>query len=151
MTIAEKLVEDMKASMKAGDSIQTGTLRLLRSAMKNEEIKLGHVLSEVEATTVLRREAKQRRDSIEAYESAGRQDLVAQEQAESEILGRYLPPSLPEAELEAVVARAIAESGATGMAQMGSVVAAVKTEVGDRVEGGDIARVVRNHLMGKSA
>jgi uncharacterized protein YqeY len=116
--------------------------------MKNEEIRLGHALSESEAVAVLRREAKQRRDSITAYESAGRTDLVDREQAESAIIDTYLPPALPESELVAAVEGVIAQMGATGLQQMGAVVSAVKSIVGDRVEGGDIARLVRERLTG---
>jgi uncharacterized protein YqeY len=148
MTVGERLTEDMKTSMRAGDTVKTGTLRLLRSAMKNEEIRLGHALSESEAVAVLRREAKQRRDSITAYESAGRTDLVDREQAESAIIDTYLPPALPESELVAAVEGVIAQMGATGLQQMGAVVSAVKSIVGDRVEGGDIARLVRERLTG---
>ncbi|QQR53132.1 GatB/YqeY domain-containing protein [bacterium] len=151
MTFSERLIEDMKTSMKASDIGRTGTVRLLRAAMKNEEIKSGHVLSDSEAIVVFRREAKQRRDSIAAYKSAGREDLVSQEQLELDIINSYLPAALPESELAIVVKKIIDQTGATDMTQMGRVVAAVKSEVGDKAEGGDIARLVKERLVGDQA
>ena len=146
MTISEQLTEDMKASMKAADERRTGTLRLLRGALKNEAIKLGHELDEPEAIKVLAREAKQRRDSIEAYQKAGRADLVSLEQAELEVISGYLPAAMSESELAAVVAEVLQELGATGPAQMGAVIGAVMKRVGAAADGGVVSRLVREKL-----
>lgn len=146
MSTVEQLTEDMKASMKAGDQDRTGVLRLLRGALKNEEIKSGHPLSEDEALKVLQREAKQRRDSISAYRGAGRTDLAQKEQAELEVVSEYLPETMSEAELEQVVDEVLSETGATGMAQMGQVMGAVMKRVGAKADGSVVSRLVKEKL-----
>ena len=146
MTIAEQLTEDMKTSMKAGDSERTGVLRLLRGSLKNEEIKLGQTLDDAAVLKVLQREAKQRRDSVAAYREAGRADLVAVEEAELVIIQGYLPEAMDETELAQVIAEVTAELGATGPAQMGAVSGAVLKRVGARADGGAVSRLVREKL-----
>jgi uncharacterized protein YqeY len=94
MTLSEQLTADLGDSMKAGNSAKTGVLRLLKSSLKNEQIKLGHELGDDEVLKVLQREAKQRRDSIDQYQTAGRSDLVAIEEAELAILQTYLPQAM---------------------------------------------------------
>jgi uncharacterized protein YqeY len=146
VTIAEQLLEDMKTSMKAGEAARTGVLRLLRAALKNDEIKLGHELSEDEAMKVLAREAKQRRDSIEAYRTAGRDDLLAQEELELGIIATYLPTALTEAQLTAIVDEVVSTLGATDAKQMGQVIGAVMARVGASADGGAVSRLVRARL-----
>jgi uncharacterized protein YqeY len=146
MTIQEQLLEDMKVGMKAGNAQLTGVIRLLRSAMKNEQIKLGHELSHDEAMKVLQREAKQRRDSIEQYNGANRPELAAIESAELEVIQGYLPAALSEAELAAIVDQVIAEQGATDMKQMGAVIGAVMQKAGAQAEGGAVSKLVREKL-----
>ena len=146
MGIAEQLTEDMKTSMKAGDSERTGTLRLLRGALKNEEIKTGQTLDEAGALKVLQREAKQRRDSIEAYRKADRNDLAQKEEAELTVIAEYLPAAMSEEELDKVVDAVIAETGATDMKQMGAVIGEVMKRVGARAEGGVVSMLVREKL-----
>lgn len=146
MNTSEQITEDMKTSMKAGEAERTGVLRLLRSAFKNEEIKQGAPLDEAGIIKVLTREAKQRRDSIAAYETAGRQDLADTEQAELAIIQTYLPEAMTESELEGVVDKVIAEVGATSMAQMGQVIGAVMKEVGAKAEGGAVSAMVKRRL-----
>ena len=148
MTITEQLTTDMGTSMKAGEATKTGLLRLLMSSMKNEQIKLGHDLSDDEALKVLQREAKQRKDSIEQYEAAGRADLVAVEQSELGLIQAYLPQAMSEAELEKVVDEVMAAQGATDMKQMGAVIGAVMARVGAAAEGGTVSRLVRAKLAG---
>lgn len=147
MTTLETLTEDMKTSMKAGDAARTGVLRLLRGALKNEEINAGHVaLDESGAMKVLQREAKQRRDSIEAYRAAGRQDLLAQEELELGIIASYLPEAMSETELASVVDEVITELGATDAKSMGQVMGAVMARVGAKADGGAVSRLVRARL-----
>lgn len=146
MTTLEQLTEDMKSSMKAGDAERTGVLRLLRGALKNDEIKLGHVLDEAEAMKVLQREAKQRRDSIEAYRTAGREDLLAVEETELAIITTYLPEAMTEAELTQLVDEVVKELGVSDSKQMGQVVGAVMARVGARADGGTVSRLVRARL-----
>jgi uncharacterized protein YqeY len=146
VTIIEQLTEDMKASMKAGEPDRTGTLRLLRGAVKNEAIKLGHDLDEAEVLKVLQREAKQRRDSVEAYQKADRMDLSAHEEAELAIIAQYLPEPMSREELAAVVAEVVAELKPTGPAQMGQVMGEVMKRTAGRAEGGAVSQLVREAL-----
>jgi uncharacterized protein YqeY len=148
VTIVEQLTEDMKTSMKAGDSTRTGVLRLLRGSMKNEEIKQGHSLSDDEALKVLQREAKQRRDSMAAYDQAGRSDLKTVEEQELAVITTYLPQAMSEAELAGIVDAVIGELGATDVKQMGAVIGAVMKRVGAQAEGGEVSRLVKEKLAG---
>src|SRR6266700_2210071 len=122
VSIAEQLTEDMKASMRAGNAEKTRTLRLLKSSMKYEEIKVGHQLTDEESLKLLQREAKQRKDSITAYEVAGRRELAAGENSELTIIQGYLPQALSEDELKQIVDEVVSEVGATDMKQMGAVI-----------------------------
>ena len=146
MTIAEQLTEDMKSSMKAQDADRTGVLRLLRGSLKNEEIKVGHGLSDDEALKVLQREAKQRRDSVEAYQAAGRTDLADREEAELKVIKCYLPEVMSDDELAKVVDEVVAETGATDAKQMGAVIGAVLKRVGARADGAAVSKLVREKL-----
>lgn len=146
MTIVEQLTEDMKASMKAGEADRTGVLRLLRGALKNEQIKVGHELSEDEALKVLQREAKQRRDSVEAYQSAGRADLAEREEAELAVIKSYLPEVMSEDELAKLVDEVTSEIGATDIKQMGAVIGAVMKRAGARADGAQVSKLVREKL-----
>lgn len=146
MTILEILKSDMATSMKSGDVPRTGVIRLLRSSMQNEAIKLGHELSEEETLKVLQREAKQRRDSMTQYSLADRQDLIDIEAAELDVITAYLPEALSEAELEAIVDGVIARLGATDMKQMGAVIGLAMKEVGARAEGGAVSAIVKAKL-----
>lgn len=146
MTIAEQLTEDMKSSMRAGDAARTGVLRLLRGAIKNDEIKLAHTLDDAEVMKVLQREAKQRRDSIEAYRTAGRDDLLQQEEMELAIISAYLPAALSEAELTKLVDEVVTQLGAVDVKQMGQVMGAVMKQVGARADGGAVSAAVRARL-----
>jgi uncharacterized protein YqeY len=146
VTINEQLTEDMKASMKAGQADRTGVLRLIRGALKNEEIKVGHPLDEAEVLKVLQREAKQRRDSIAAYRDANRPELAEHEEAELAVISEYLPEAMSDEELAQVVDEVIAETGATTPAQMGAVIGGVMKRVGARADGGTVSRLVRERL-----
>jgi uncharacterized protein len=146
VTINEQLTEDMKASMKAGQADRTGVLRLIRGALKNEEIKVGHPLDEAEVLKVLQREAKQRRDSIAAYRYANRPELAEHEEAELAVISEYLPEAMSDEELAQVVDEVIAETGATTPAQMGAVIGGVMKRVGARADGGTVSRLVRERL-----
>jgi len=147
LTTMEQIDHDLAESMKAGDATRTGVLRLLRSSFKNEQIKLGHELSEAEALKVLQREAKQRRDSITAYNEANRHELAAEEQGELEIISAYLPEALSDEALGALVEEVIAELGNPGAAAMGQVIGAVMAKAGARADGGAVSKVVREKLV----
>jgi hypothetical protein len=146
VTTSEQLTEDMKTSMKAGEDVRTGVLRLLRGALKNEEIKAGHSLDEAEALKVLQREAKQRRDSIEAYMKAGRDDLRQIEERELEIIATYLPTAMTDEEVSAVIDEVVAEMDGADMSKMGQVIGGVMKRVGARADGGTVSRLVRARL-----
>ncbi len=146
MTIAERITTDLTASMKAGDTDKTAALRLIRAATKNEEIKLGHPLSDDEMLKLLQREAKQRRDSIEQYQAGNRPELAAKEQAELDVIAGYLPQPLSEDELRQIVREVVAAQGATDASKMGAVIGGVMAKVGARAEGGTVSRLVREEL-----
>lgn len=147
MTISEQLVADIAASMKAGDSSRTSTLRLLKNAIKNEEIRTRQDVSNEDMTKILMREAKQRRDSISAYEEAGRTELVAEENAELKIIATYLPQPFSEDELKTIIAASISKLGATDIKLMGAVIADVMKKSAGKAEGAEVSRLVKEALL----
>jgi uncharacterized protein len=144
MTLQDQLLDDMKASMKAGDAGLTATLRLLRSSIKNEEIRLGRELSAAELLKQLQKEAKQRRDSASQYREADRPELAEREEYELMVIGRYLPQPLSLDELIVIVDGVIGRLGHS--AQMGQIIAAVLAETGARADGSTVARIVRERM-----
>ena len=146
MTLAEKLTEDMKTSMRAGDADRTGMLRLLRAALKYEEIKTGHVLSDEEAVKILQRESKQRKDASELYRGAGRDDLLAKEQYELTVLAEYLPQLMDEAATKELVERVMSGMGEVTQAQMGTAIGAVLKEAAGKADGALVSKLVRERL-----
>lgn len=142
--LVEKINQDTDAALKAGDSETLGVLRLAKTSLKNEQIKLGHELSDDEAMGVLVREAKQRRDSIASYNAANRPDLVKVEEAELAIIETYLPKQLDVAAIKAMVESAIAAAGDNP--QMGAVIGAVRAKAGASADGAVIAKLVRERL-----
>lgn len=147
MGLLDKIQTDLTTAMKSGDSDRTAVLRLLVAALKNERIKVGHDLGEVEEQKVLAREAKQRKDSVEAYEKGGRAELAEAEKAELTVIEAYLPEQLDEAAVSKLVAAAIAETGASGPQAMGQVIGAVMKKAGGAADGGLVARLVREKLQ----
>jgi hypothetical protein len=146
MALLQQIDTDLADALKAGVVARVSLLRLLKSAIKNEQIKLGHELSEDEVQKVLQREAKQRKDSITQYEAGGRQDLAKSEQQELAMIQEYLPQQMDEAELAQLVESVIAETGATGIAQMGVVIGAVLKRAGGRADGAAVSQLVRQKL-----
>ena len=142
----QKLQADLDAAAKARDQIKLTVMRLLKSALKNAEIELGHELTPPEMMSVLQKEAKKRRESIAQYSKAERQDLVDEEQAELKIIDEYLPAKLTEAELEKVVEDTITKLGATSQADMGKVMQAVMAEVGVGADGSQVSALVKAKL-----
>ena len=133
--------------MKERDRARVGALRMLGAALKNGEIEAGRPLTQEEEQIVLRRQLKQREESAEAFRRAGREERAASESAEAEIVRRYLPdPPSPE-ELDEIVDRAVQETGATGMKDMGSVMGRAMAIAGGRAEGRELAALVRNRLQ----
>ena len=149
-TLKDQLKADLTAAMRERDQVRAGTIRMALTAVTNEEVagKKQRELTDDDVLKVLGKEAKKRREAAEAYESAGRAELAAAEQAELAVLETYLPKQLDDAELERIVREAVATSGATGMQQMGLAMKAANAAVAGRAEGGRVAAVVRAVLAG---
>jgi uncharacterized protein YqeY len=149
MTLSEQITRDIGEAMKARDQTRLSALRMVKAALMNGEVSKGRALEEAEAQQVLASLIKQRRDSIEQFGSAGRQDLVAKETAEITVLEKYAPPAASAAELEQAVAAAIAETGATTSKDMGRVMKAVMSALaGKSVDGKAVNELVRKKLAG---
>ena len=147
MSLGEQIVSDLTAAMKAQDAQRTSTLRMVKAAMMNRKIEKGSELTDEDVQKLLRSLVKQRRDSIEQYEKAGRQELVDKEQAEIAVIERYLPQAASQAEIEAAVAAAIAETGATSMKDMGKVMKAAQAGLaGKNADGKTVSEVVKAKL-----
>ena len=147
MSLSERIVADLTAAMKAQDAARTSTLRMVKAAMMNRKIEKGSELDDEEMQKLLRSLVKQRRDSIEQYEKAGRQELVDKEQAEIAVIETYLPQAASQAEIEAAVAAAIAETGATSIKDMGKVMKAAQAALaGNNADGKVVADTVKAKL-----
>ncbi|TLS39357.1 GatB/YqeY domain-containing protein [Pseudalkalibacillus caeni] len=146
MSLSDRLTEDMKLAMKNKEKKKVSVIRMVKSAMQNESIKLGHELTEDEELTVLTREVKQRKDSLLEFEKAGRDDLVQELQAELKVLEVYLPEQLSEEEVDAIVEETIAEVGATSKADMGKVMGTLMPKVKGKADGSMVNRLVQKHL-----
>jgi uncharacterized protein len=150
MALKEQLRADMIASLKSKDELRLSTLRMVLSAITNEEVagKTARELSDDEVLKVLAREAKKRREAAEAFDGAGRTELADRERAEGVVLDGYLPAQISDDELVGIVTAAIAASGAAGPQAMGQVMKVVQPQVAGRAEGGRIAAEVRRQLAG---
>jgi uncharacterized protein YqeY len=148
--LKDRLQSDLTGAMKARDELRTATLRMVLTAIGNEEVagKSARTLTADEEQRVLAREAKKRREAAEAFRSGGAEERAAREVAEEQVLADYLPAQLSEEELTALVARAVESSGASGPQAMGSVMKAVGPLVAGRAEGGRVAAAVRAALAG---
>lgn len=139
---------DLHDAMRAKDKVRAGTLRMVLTSLTTEEVAGEHrELSDDEVLAVIAKEAKRRREAAAAYADAGRAELVAREEAELAILQTYLPTQLGDAQLRAIVAEAVAQTGATGMPQMGQVMKVVQAKVAGRAEGGRVAALVKESLL----
>ena len=147
MTLQERIDNDLKDAMRAKDAGRLGVLRMLKSAMKYAAIeKTDGGLDDAAASQVIRKQVKQRQDSIESFEKGGRPELAAKEKEELEILNAYLPKGLSADELAAVVRETIAEVGATSKAQMGAVMKALQPKVAGRADGKTLSAEVQKQL-----
>ena len=142
MSLKEKLSEDMRSAMRTRDEVKLSTIRLVRSAIKNQEIDKGQELSDDEVVTVLMSEAKKRREAVEGAELAGRDDIAAKERAELDVLKQYLPEQIGESELEEIVRGIITEVGATSMKDKGRVMPVLMQRVRGRADGRLASEVV---------
>jgi hypothetical protein len=147
-TLKDQLRADLTTAMKARDETRTRTLRMALTSISNEEVSgtAAHDLTEDEIVRILTREAKRRREAATAFADAGRADQAAAERAEEEVLTAYLPAQLDDGELAALIAAAIAETGASGPGGIGQVMKAVTPRVAGRAEGSRVAAMVRRQL-----
>lgn len=148
-TLDTRLVEDMKAAMRARDEARVAAIRYLRSAAKNRQIELGHPLTDAELTEVVKKQAKQRQDAVEQFRAAGRTELAAKEQADLDVLASYLPQQMSQAEVEEVARAVIAELGAAGPADMRRVMPALLARLGDRADSRMASQVASTLLRNK--
>jgi hypothetical protein len=148
MTLPERIDSDLKDAMRAKDAAKLGVLRMLKSALKYSAIEKSTEgqLDDAEAAQVIRKQVKQRQDSIEQFEKGGRPELAAKEKEELDILNAYLPKGLEADELAALVREAISEVGATSKAQMGAVMKALQAKVAGRADGKTLSQEVSRQL-----
>jgi uncharacterized protein YqeY len=146
--LKSRLRTDLTTAIKAHDELRTATLRMVLSAITNEEVSgsAARQLSDDEVLKVLAREGKKRREATEAFTAGNRPELAARERAEGEVIDEYLPAQLSDDELRALVAQAVAQSGASGPQAMGAVMKAVNPLVAGRADGGRVAAEVKRQL-----
>ena len=149
MALQKRIDEDLIAAMRAKDSARLGVLRMLKAALQNAAIEKAGAESELEdseATAVIRKQVKQRQDSIASFERGGRSELAEKERAEIAVLSNYLPQAMSGEELKRIVAETIAETGATSRAQMGAVMKALQQKVAGRADGKTLSVEVQRQL-----
>jgi uncharacterized protein YqeY len=144
--LKQRLVEDMKAAMKAGEKRRLGIIRLINAAIKQREVDERIELDDSQVLAVLDKMLKQRRDSITQYEAAKREDLAEQERYEIGVCQEYLPAALGDGEIAALIETAVAASGATSMKEMGKVMAILKPQVQGRADVGAVSALVKQRL-----
>ena len=149
MTLKQQIISDLTASMKAQDAARTSTLRMVKAAIMNREIEKGGEMDDDEMAKLLRSLVKQRRDSVEQYEKGGRQELADKEKLEIQVIDAYLPQAASREEIEAAVAAAVSETGATSMKDMGRVMKTVQAALaGKNADGRTISELVKAKLGG---
>ena len=149
MALKDQLDADLKASMREKDTVKLSVIRMLKSAIKYREIEAMKPLDEAGVLQVIASEIKRHKDSIEQYRAGNRPELVAKEEAETVILQGYLPAQLGEAELKALVAAAVAKTGATGPRDMGTVMKTLLPDVQGKADGKLVSELVKARLSGK--
>ncbi len=148
MGLKEKLQSDLTDAIRSRTEIKAGTIRMLLAAITTEEVsgKSARVLTDAEIITVLAREAKKRREAVEAYVAAKRTDLADKEKAEGDVIAEYLPAQLSEDEIKKMIADAIAETGAAGPAGMGQVMKVLSPKIAGKADGGVVSSLVKAAL-----
>jgi uncharacterized protein YqeY len=148
MSIKETLQADLTEAIRGRNEIVSGTIRMVLTAITNEEVsgKEARVLTDAEIITVLSREAKKRREAAEAFGDAGRADKAALEKAEGEVIAKYLPEQMSEDEIKKLIDAAIAQTGASGPADMGKVMGVIKAQVAGKADGGTVSGLVKAAL-----
>jgi len=148
MGLKEKLQSDLTDAIRSKDGVKSGTIRMLLAAITNEEVagKSARVLTDAEVITVLSREAKKRREAVEAYTNAKRDDLANKEKDEAAVIALYLPEQLSEADIKKLIAGAIAETNAAGPAGMGLVMKVLQPKIAGKADGGVVSSLVKAAL-----
>jgi len=148
MSLKQRLTDDMKTAMKAGDKASLGVIRLVNAAIKQREVDERVELDDAQVLAVLEKMVKQRKDSVTQFEAASREDLAAIERAEIEVIQRYLPEKMGEAEVQAAIDAAIAETGASGPADMGKLMGVLKPKLAGQADMGQVSALVKKSLAG---
>jgi uncharacterized protein len=149
MSLQKQIDDDLKNAMRAKDAARLSVLRLLKAALKNaaiEKVGAGGKLNDADAVAVIRKQVKQRQDSIESFEKGGRPELAEKEKAEIAVLNNYLPQAISGEELQKIVSETIAEIGATTRAQMGVVMKALQPKIAGRADGKTLSTEVQRQL-----
>jgi uncharacterized protein len=146
MPLKERITEDMKSAMRAGEKERLGTIRLVLAAIKQREVDERITLDDGQVLAVLEKMIKQRKESIAQFESGGRADLVAKEQAELAVLQIYLPAQMSDAEIDALIAEAVAASGASSIKDMGKVMGIVKAKAQGKADMGAVSARIKQKL-----
>ncbi|AWB45409.1 aspartyl-tRNA amidotransferase [Paenibacillus sp. CAA11] len=147
MNLSERLNEDMKQAMKSQDKFKLSTIRMVRATIKNLEIDLKRTLNDDEVLDILSREIKQRKDALQEFTKAGRDDLAVNLKGEIDIIARYLPEQLTEEEIQVIVQQTIQETGASSKADMGKVMSALMPKVKGRADGKLVNQAVQQFLQ----
>ncbi len=146
MSIRQTISDDMKTFMRAKDTARLGAIRLLQASIKQKEVDERIELNDDQILSVIQKMLKQRKDSIEAYQQANRQDLIDQEQLEIEVLTKYMPEPLSDEEINQYIEEAVASTGASDMKDMGKVVGVLKSKVAGRADMAEVSKQVRQKL-----
>lgn len=146
MSLKERITQDMKDAMRSGEKERLGVIRMLQAAIKQREVDERIVLDDPQVLAVIEKMIKQRREAIAQFEAGGRTDLAEKENAEAKLLQAYLPEQLSPAELESLVASAIAETGAASVKDMGKVMGVVKTRAAGRADMGAVSALIKAKL-----
>lgn len=148
MPLRQQVNDDMKTALRARETARLGAIRLLMAAIKQKEVDERIELDDTAIIAVIDKMLKQRKDSIEQYQKAQREDLVAAERFEVEVLSAYMPQALTESEIEAIIAEAIASSGAKTMQEMSKVMAIAKPQLAGRADMGAVSKLIKTRLNG---
>ncbi|MBW8823551.1 MAG: GatB/YqeY domain-containing protein [Xanthomonadales bacterium] len=148
MSLKTQLTDDMKAAMKSGEKTRLGVIRLINAAIKQREVDERIELDDAAVLAVLEKMVKQRRDSISQYDAAGREDLSAIERDEMAIIEHYLPAKMDAGEIAAAIDAAIAQTGATGAADMGKLMGVLKPQLAGKADMSEVSKLVKQKLAG---
>ena len=148
MSLKQRLIDDMKAAMKSGDKASLGVIRLVNAGIKQKEVDERIELDDTQVIAVLDKMVKQRKDSVTQFEAANREDLAAIERAEIVVIGRYLPEKMGEDDILAAIDAAIAQTGASGPADIGKLMGALKPALAGKADMGLVSKLVKQRLAG---